>query len=239
MTFEKFISLTPRDKIRSDPFVSRILYRPLSFYVGYILFYFNIRANQVSIFAICLVFPMCISMCVGWFNLAIAFAVIFTIADCIDGNLARVEHEILKNSEPSNGSWLDACSGYVFYAFFPISIGIYCEIQSDFFGINGLIQILASLVSVTNILQRLMYQKLLNVQNKIGQVEGQSQNKFILRFKGEVGFLGFMLPLFLIAYYTGTLELLLIFYLAIYSIGFLKIYLNNIYMETSQIKKKF
>lgn len=232
MTFEKFVSLTPRDKIRSDPFLSRILYRPLSFYIGYILFYFNIKANQVSIFAICLVFPICISMCVGWFNLAIALAVIFSIADCIDGNLARVENKILITSGPSNGSWLDACSGYVFYAFFPISIGIYCETQSDFFGIDGVIQIIASLASVTNILQRLMHQKLLNVQNKAGQIEGKSQNKFILHFKGEVGFLGFMLPLCVVAYYTGTLEFYLIFYLFIYSIGFLKIYLNNIYMET-------
>ena len=228
MTFEKFISHTPRDKIRSDPFFSRILYRPLSFYVSYILFYFNIKANHVSIFAICLVFPICISMCFAWFNLAIALAVIFSTADCIDGNLARVEHEILITSGPLNGSWLDACAGYVFYAFFPISIGIYCETQGDFFGIDGLIQIIASLVSVTNILQRLMHQKLLNVQNEAGQIEGQLQNKFILHFKGEVGFLGFMLPLCFIAYYTGTLEFLLIFYLSIYSIGCLKIYLNNI-----------
>ena len=232
MTFEKFISLTPRDKIRSDPFVSRILYRPLSFYFGYILFYFSIRANHVSIFATFLVFPICILMCIGWFNLAIALAVIFSIADCIDGNLARVEHEIFMTSSPSNGSWLDACSGYVFYAFFPISIGIYCETQINLFGIDGLIQILASLVSVTNILLRLMHQKLLNVKNKVGQIDEHSQNKFILNFKGEVGFLGFMLPLCVIAYYTGTLEFLLIFYLSIYSIGFLKIYLNNIYTGT-------
>ena len=232
MTFEKFKSLTPSDKIRSDPFVSRILYRPLSFYVGYLLFYFNIRANHVSIFATFLVFPICTLMCIGWFNLAIALAIIFSIADCIDGNLARVEHEICMTSSPSNGSWLDACSGYVFYAFFPISIGIYCETQIDLFGIDGLIQILGSLVSVTNILQRLMHQKLLNVQNKAVQIDANSRNNFILRFKGEVGFLGFMIPLCFIASYTGTLEFFLIFYLSINSIGFFKIYLNNIYTGT-------
>ncbi|MDA9185692.1 CDP-alcohol phosphatidyltransferase family protein [Planktomarina sp.] len=232
MTFEKFISFTPRDKLRNDPFMSRILYRPLSFYIGYILFHIKIRANHVSMFATFIVFPICILMCAGWINLALALAIIFSIADCIDGNLARVENEIFVKSGMSYGSWLDACSGYVFYALFPISIGVFCETQGDLFGIDGVVQIVGSLVAVTNILLRLIHQKLLNEKNEAQRTERQSRNKFLLHFKGEVGFLGFMLPLCYLTFYTGTLEFLLLFYLFIYSVGLIKFYLSNIDIGT-------
>lgn len=229
MTFKKFISYTPHEKIRSDPFLSRVFYRPLSFLFGYILYRLKISANNVSIFSVFFVFPTCIFFIIGWFKLAMLLAVIFAIADCVDGNLARVEAAEGRLSDSSIGSWLDACSGYVFYAFFPISIGIYSEAQSDLFGIDGLIQIIASLASVTNILVRLMHQKLLNQRSRIIQNELQSHENFMLRFKGEVGFLGFMLPFCFLSYQMELLELFLIFYLSINSIGCLKTYLNTIY----------
>lgn len=228
LSFAKFISFTPREKLKSDPILSQILYRPLSFCIGYVLLRIGVKANYISIFATFLVLPICVLICIGWVNLALVLAIIFSIADCVDGNLARFERKTLVEPIGVNGAWLDACSGYVFYAFFPISIGFYCETQSDLFGIEGIIQCVSSLVAVTNILLRLMHQKLLNVQHNVYQTKKHSRNKYILQFKGEVGFLGFMLPFCYISFYMEILEFFLIFYLLIYSFGLIKFYIANI-----------
>ena len=228
MKFKKFVSYTPIEKLRSDPFFCRIFFRPISFIFAYILYYLNIRANYVSMFATVLVIPIFIFVVIGWFNLAMILVVFFAIADCVDGNLARVEAAEGKMSGTTSGSWLDACSGYVFYAFFPISIGFYAEARHDLYGLDGLYQIVASLMAVSNILLRLMHQKLINETRKHMQQTVYAKERYNLSFKGEFGFLGFMIPFCILTHQLDFLELFLVFYLFVYSVGCMKIYLSNI-----------
>tara|TARA_B100000780_G_scaffold279220_1_gene256667 strand:- start:4516 stop:5229 length:714 start_codon:yes stop_codon:yes gene_type:complete len=232
ISYEDFLSFTPNNKIKSDPLFCRFFYRPISFYVAYVLYLLNVKANQVSVFATLLIFPLVLCIYYGLFFWIISIAVIFSVLDCVDGNLARVERaNLLITKRYPIGPWLDACSGYFYYAFVPITIGLFCEQRQDLFNVDGLIVFLSSLVSVTNLLIRLINQKLIN---ELGSHESENTSyikNIGIKFKGEVGFLGFMLPAYIIFYYFNGLVFLFLMYFLLY-FGYLVLFYFKTLVKT-------
>jgi phosphatidylglycerophosphate synthase len=167
-------------------------------------------------------------MYTGWVYTAISTSVLFAILDCVDGNLARAEKKQGDISNNAIGPWLDACSGYFFYAFVPVAIGLYYEKQTDLFGVDGMIQLISSLVAISNLLLRLLHQKLMNEKNIAGEIAPINNKNMMTHFKGEIGFLGFMIPAYSAAFYLDIFILLLIIYLVIYCGGLLRIYTRNL-----------
>ena len=80
------------------------------------------------------------------------------ISDCIDGNIARASNKL-----SLKGEWLDAFSGYFIYAFKPISIGIFLENSDNSFLLDGFWIICGAMISIFNLISRLIYQKSINL----------------------------------------------------------------------------
>jgi len=178
----------------------------------------GVSANMVSISGAILAIAAAILLGSDGLVLAVLGAVLFnTIAlgDCVDGNIARAA----KNAGPG-GEFMDALGGYTVYAFMPLAIGFRAEALYAFESFSGVWILLGALMAVSNMYMRIVYQKYLNMRLSIMKQEEMStpspKTSMVKRVSGELGFVGWMMPLLLIVVVVGWEPIYLLFYSSVY-----------------------
>ena len=162
LNYYDFISSTSSDKKKSDPLVCKMLYRPPSFLIGWVLYLFGFSANQTSFLATLVALfslPFLASTLSSYFIIGVLMLFFVSILDCADGNIARAS-----KTSSQVGNFFDALTGYVVYAFVPLSLSMHVFISAEgvfsfihFFGI-----IAGVIAAITNILARLIYHNWIN-----------------------------------------------------------------------------
>ena len=226
MNFLQFKSLLTAEKKNSDPMFCRYFYRPISIYFGWIFFKMRISPNTITYCSFLLTFIACLLLISGNLIKALCASILFIligISDCVDGNIARAS-----NNLSLKGEWLDAFSGYFIYAFKPISIGFFLENSNNIFLFEGFWVICGALISIFNLLSRLIYQKSLNLIIKAKKIIENSNYKKSFSIGNEIGMVGFMMPLFFLSLIFNKLEYYLFFYLFVYIFTFIFAYLSII-----------
>ena len=213
MNYKEFKSFLSKEKKSSDPFVSKIFYRPVSLLIGWFLYRFGISANTVSIVSILIGLLSCLLFLSGDKSFSLFGSIlilIIGITDCIDGNIARAS-----NTFSLRGAWLDALSSYLLAAFLPISIGMFAFKNFKYFYTEGDWIIIGALMSVMNILLRLIYQKYSNLILNASSSNSSliDKNSSSLSLSSEIGLVGWMAPFLIFCAVNNYL----IFYLFLYS----------------------
>ena len=98
------------------------IFRPLSFYLTWLLLPLGISANQVTVFSFFIALAGCVSLCFGYsmgVYIGSVLLTIFWIFDDTDGNIARVT-----GTSSPYGKFLDSMVGTVMYFAPFLSLGI-------------------------------------------------------------------------------------------------------------------
>jgi len=223
MNYKEFKSYLSKDKREADPFVSKKFYRPVSLLLGWQLYRLGMTANSISILSILIAFFSCSFFISGDQSLSLfgsIFILIVGITDCIDGNIARASKQL-----SSRGAWLDALSSYLIAAFLPISLGIYAFQNYNYFYFSGDWLILGSLMSINNILIRLVFQKFSNLilSNSSNKSLLINKNQSTWSLSAEIGLVGWMAPLLILCTFFDCLYFYLVFYTVFYSLALIYI----------------
>jgi phosphatidylglycerophosphate synthase len=218
LKYRDFKALLSTTKSKSDPIWCSIIFRPISFPMGWVLYKIGVTANAVSFFSIFLTIVSCVIIVFGGGN-AIFFAsllmLIVSLSDCIDGNIARA-----RGDTGPFGEWLDALSGYIVYAFLPLSIGIHLSLQNSGAVFPGFWIVIGALTAISNLLFRLAYQKYINTMAIMIKTKDKNSRSFFFRISGEFGLVGWMMPALCISLLFNILELYLAFYCFFYLASF-------------------
>ncbi|MBQ7155331.1 MAG: CDP-alcohol phosphatidyltransferase family protein [Synergistaceae bacterium] len=111
----------PAWKYRKDFILTKIFYRPVSFYISAFCANHGIQANSVSVFSSFVAVLACSMFLFARYELNILGAVLVSVwglLDCTDGNLARCVRP-----QPF-GEFVDAESSYSLVCFLGVSLGI-------------------------------------------------------------------------------------------------------------------
>ena len=218
LQYVDFKALLGNAKRKSDPLWCRFIYRPVSFPVGWVLYKMGITANIVSLFSIFLSFVSFGMIVFGEGN-AIIFAslamLLVSLADCVDGNIARARREA-----GPGGEWMDALSGYTVYALLPLAIGVHISLQNSSMVFPGFWVAIGALTAISNLFLRLVYQKYVNtIMTKINKTEDKGKGVILSKISGELGLVGWMMPALFISAIFNVLEFYLAFYCFFYLIS--------------------
>lgn len=218
----------PKWKWKKDPLISKILYRPISFFTASLCANLNISANAVSYFSALIAVIASGCFLFNNHNIAIAGAVlinIWLILDCTDGNLARSV-----KAQPM-GEFADSLSSYILVAFMFNSMGYYVYLNGGILVSknNALILVSGAFASTFDTLSRLIFQKFQSIRKDYYESKGITKddgisnsivNKIRLRLDAEIG-LGGILPLVtLLCTIFNFMDVVIILWCAYYGVLF-------------------
>ena len=218
---------------KNDALWTRFVLRPLSYVFAWLFIRLRVSANQVTYLSILFVIAGSILFGTGSYQLAILGAVffnIFSLLDCVDGNIARVH-----GGNPF-GEWVDALGGYTAYTFLFLSVGVYAEASYGEFWMLGPVDfvLLGAIGAVANLLMRVQHQKFKNIRDG-GESDdsesgdsggGDSLQKKVSR---NVGITGFLMPAVLVGVVIGLVDWVLVFYAGFYSAAWIALTVKNVY----------
>lgn len=165
-TTSYFRDSLPEWKRKKDPILTRVFYRPLSFFFSAQCAKCGITANQVSYISALVALAACICFLLGSYNMNIIGAIlvnVWLLMDCTDGNIARsVKKEAF-------GPFADSMSSYLLVGLLCTCIGFaaYFEGGLLFDKNNVWIVLIGALGSASDSLMRLIYQKYKNVEKEL------------------------------------------------------------------------
>jgi len=201
MRYSQFKLALPAAKRKSDPLWARVVLRPLSLPVAWVLMRVGVSGNAVSVagvvLAICAFFLLAsASQYVALFGAFLFFVV--SLGDCVDGNIARA-----KGETGPMGDFMDALGGYTVYALLPLGLGFRAEsifTQEQF---SGVFILLGAVIAVSNLYMRLVHQKYVNMMIA-GEVRSNTdgtsaKDSLAKRVSSELGLIGWMMPLLVLA----------------------------------------
>lgn len=206
-SFSYFKNNMPAWKRKKDPVLSKIFYRPISFFTASICAKMGIMANTVSYISIIVAIAACALFVVpGNYYAHIAGAIlinIWLIMDCTDGNLARGVKK-----QPF-GEFADGVSSYILVGLMCIamSMAVFFSGGAVFAKGNPWIILLGALASISDTMMRLIYQKYTNVkrdmEDKLIIPSEKDEHKNVAnvgslksRLENELG-VGGILPIFI------------------------------------------
>ena len=115
---------------------------------------------------------------------------------------------------------MDAFSGYTVYALLPFSLGVHIFLNNPNHNLPGLWIILGSLTAISNLYLRLLYQKFVNCRlEQSTKKKIKSKGSIFSKLSGEMGLVGWMMPMLLVAELTNILGLYVLFYCFFYLIS--------------------
>lgn len=161
-----FKKTMPEWKRKKDPFLTRLFYRPISFYFSSLCANRNISANTISFWSAILAIVTCSLFFTNnyWcYVLGGILCNVWLIMDCIDGNIARsVKKEAF-------GPFVDSMSSYILVALLCFSMSF-----ASYFSGGVLIEknciwivLVGILASISDCLMRLIYQKYKNTEKEL------------------------------------------------------------------------
>lgn len=219
----------PEWKRVKDPILSRIFYRPISFYCASIATKLNISANTVSYFSTILSIIACLFIAIPNHTINIIGAIlvnVWLILDCTDGNIAR------SVKKQPFGGFADGISSYILVALLCSSLGI-AAYQNDgpIFSANStiIIIILGVLASTSDTLMRLIYQKYKSTERELvdqgkmkAEIEKRTDEKqtksLLVHLEADFGVGGILPILVLLAAIFKAYDIVVI-YCFVYYVG--------------------
>ncbi len=229
-TAKYFYDSMPKWKRIKDPFLTRIFYRPVSFFCAAVCANNGISANTVSyVSAIVAVFAcLCFIPQCYWCNIVGALLCnVWLIMDCIDGNLARGVKK-----QPF-GVFADSMSSYILVGFVVTAMGFCAYMNGGLFIKAGSpwIILIGAVASTSDTMMRLIYQKykaterelqdmgVMEVEHDV-RLDNSQTNNWRVRLESDWG-IGGVLPLFIL---LGTifhaLDLVILYCLVYYGGSF-------------------
>ena len=225
----------PKEKNAMSSLWVRLWVRKASFVVTWLFLRFGWTANKVSIFSWFFALAGGVLLCLDEFIFRFAgciFLNAWLVLDCVDGNIARTtKHKTLM------GEFFDAAAGYGVCIFSAMGIGMAAYHTSYLVPLEDRPYLLhcATVWVMADMCMRLVHQKYLNcyfmakmiLQEPEGIVSDShpspNQRDFSYikkRISSNLGPSGLLMPWLLIALFTNTFDILLIFYTAFYVVSF-------------------
>jgi phosphatidylglycerophosphate synthase len=206
-TLREIWNSIPPEKKRTDGLWTRFFLRPLSIPVTWLALKLGISANGVSYISV--IFSLAGGVLFSWegFWLPLwgaALLNVFSIFDCVDGNIARVT----KSASPW-GEWADAVMGFIAYTSVFIASGVYVFQRSHWWPVLVIVAVTTS----ANLLTRVAYQIYKNI---VGGAEAHGSVSFERKLAENVGVTGFMMPALILCHFTGGMIAIVWFNLAFY-----------------------
>ena len=216
LKYSDFISALPVEKKESDPVWARYVLRPASLPLAWLLMRAGLSGNTVSLVGIVLAIVAAFALAAPALAVALTGVLLFflvSLGDCVDGNIARARGEM-----GPEGEFMDALGGYTVYAVLPLAVGFRAESTQGLEDVPGALMLVGSFVAVSNLYVRLVHQKYVNTA-RVSRVstpspEQPAKESLAKRISGELGLVGWMMPLLLIAVAFGFEWL----YLAVYAL---------------------
>lgn len=166
-TFKQITGSYTKEKRKRSSIWARVFSRPVSFVFTYIFINLGISANAVSVLSIFDAILACVLIMLGgtFTYVGIGLFVFWHVLDCVDGNIARVKKE-----SSYGGAFLDAVSGYVAPAFIFLAVGVAAYLTATMIPVQyrHFLIVLGGFCSVTDILTRIIYQKYLVTEYRLG-----------------------------------------------------------------------
>ena len=242
----------PEWKRKKDPILSRIFYRPISFYCASFATKLGLSANTISYFSIIIALVSCALFIIPNHicNIIAAILVnVWLISDCTDGNLAR------SVKKQPFGEFADGISSYIFVGLLCTCLGINAFFNGGILLQKGIVWIalLGALASSADTLMRLIYQKYKSeerilIDNKyISETKDNRKDKtkvnsLSVRIESDLG-IGGILPLMVLLGTIFNLIDLVVIYCFLYyfmsSIVMILIYIKKACTITKKIEDKY
>ena len=213
-----------------ESFFTRLVCRPLSFPLAYILVNLGCSAWTVSVASIFAALIGCTFLCFGsvfrW--IGIFFCVLWLVLDCVDGNIARVS-----KSYSSMGDFIDAQSGYTIMAFIFFANSVAAYHTTAYSEYSVLFLVLGSISSISNTLARLLNAKYTycDLESKVKKHQDikitsydEPETKFAkirVWIDYNLGLVGLFMPCMVVAQIFNMYDVLTILYFLYSVIGFI------------------
>lgn len=223
-SFKEILSSYTKEKKKKSSIWARLVSRPLSFLFTFIFINLGFSANIISIISIIDAIVACVLIMCGGISMYIGIGlfVFWHVLDCVDGNIARV-----KKQSSYGGAFLDAVSGYIAPAFVFLAVGTAGYLTTSIIPLDFsyFLIVLGGFSSVTDILTRIIYQKYLVTEYRLGLVgkEGDIDKERASGVKHiadlimkNMGYSSLFMPLLIIASIFEYLDVLTILYAVYY-----------------------
>ena len=204
-SLKEIIASLPQEKIKQDGLWTRLVLRPVSFPVTWAALRMGLSPAFVSYFSGILAIIGGIFF--AWPSIQIDLPIpvypvlagigiillnIFSILDCVDGNMARVT-----GKAGPWGGWADAVMGFIAYTSVFFSTGLYLFWKTNWWPVL----LIAGLTSSANLLSRVAYQIYKNI---VGE-SAHGSVSFERTLAENAGITGFLMPLLLVFHFTEFL----------------------------------
>lgn len=229
----------PEWKKKKDPILSRIFYRPISFYSAAICANSGISANTVSYFSGLFSIIASLFFLIDSYPIKVVAGIminLWLIMDCTDGNLAR------SVKKQPFGEFADGISSYMLVAFMCTTMSVSVYQTGGAFVKHGCVWIvvMGAFASTMDTLMRLIYQKYKAtaremVDEKIMQPEEDKRINhdqvgcLHIRIEAELGIGGILPIAILLATIFDALDVV-VFYCFLYY-GFSCVFMSLIYIR--------
>ncbi|MDR1893720.1 MAG: CDP-alcohol phosphatidyltransferase family protein [Spirochaetales bacterium] len=203
-TLAEIRAALPPEKRRSDGLWGRFVLRPLSFYFTWLALKLRMGADAVSALSALVSLASAVLFSCPGFVLPLLGAAgfnLFSILDCVDGNVAR----ITKTAGPWGG-WVDAVTGYAAYTEVFTALSLYCYLRRPWWPVL----VIGGLTGGANLLARLAYQNYRSFHPSrslpptpspsAGKVFSLSREQYLADL---VGISGLLMPALLAAHLLG------------------------------------
>lgn len=228
-------SLTKKKNSRSSLWV-QLWVRKASFPLTYLFINSGWTANMVSVFSWIVIFAAAVLLCINDFTcmlLGVLLTNLWLVLDCVDGNIARV-----KKKKNFMGDFYDAVAGYGPFSFTTVALGM-AAYHTTFLvpqEYKIFLLLLGGIGAVANLYMRLIHQKYQNcffaAEKELGELEAitlkDTEDKRSFSYIREqidknIGVAGVFMPWLIVALFTNTFDIMLLFYVAYYVLSFLAI----------------
>lgn len=214
----------PEWKRRKDPILSRLVYRPVSFYLSSLFCQIGMSANMVSYLSAVVALVACGCFVLGWPLAGAALINVWLFLDCADGNIARCVRK------ERYGDFADSMSSYVC-----VGLMFACMGYSAYFS-GGVVFgpgdprviLVGALAGSCDSLMRLLYQKYLNSSREQGVAVSRSEdperesgvNRVRMKVDQYVSLGGFLPVAVLLSVVFGFLDLVVVLWAVYYALVF-------------------
>ncbi len=183
----------PAEKKASDGIWTVFILRPLSIPVTWLALRLGMSANGVSWFSavIAAAGGILFGLTGFWLPLAgIILLNLFSILDCVDGNVARVT-----GTAGPWGGWSDAVVGFIAYTVIFLASGVYVFLRGGWWPVL----LVAGITSSANLLTRVAYQKYKTIEPGTAQGSVSAEQMLAENF----GITGFLMPALILCHFFG------------------------------------
>lgn len=211
----------PTWKRQKDPVLSKIFYRPVSFFTASFAANLGISANTVSYCSVVVALLSCVLFAYPSYRvhlLAAVFVSVWLIMDCTDGNLAR------SVKKQPFGTYADSMSSYIFVGFLITAMGIAVYESGGLFVPAGSVWIIVmgAIASSSDTLMRLIYHKYKATERELAdagvltmEYDVREDNTRVsdirVRLENELGIGGILPPAILVCAFVNALDIMVIY----------------------------